>query len=43
MGTPGRSWLWIAAFCVLLNAPGFILVWAHNRRVITENEDRLPA
>lgn len=39
----GTSWPWIAAFCALLIAPGFILVWAHNRRVITEVENGLSA
>jgi len=33
----------IETFCVLLTAPGFILVLAHNRRAINENEDRPPA
>lgn len=41
MTHPSRPW--IAAFCALLSAPGSILVWPHNRRVITENENRLPA
>ncbi|RYV52049.1 hypothetical protein [Pengzhenrongella frigida] len=39
----GTSWPWIAAFCTLLIAPGFILVWAHNRRVIADVENGLPA
>ena len=39
----GTSWPWIAAFCVLLLAPGFILVWAHNRRVIATVDNGLPA
>jgi len=38
----GLSWFWIATFCVLLVAPGLILVWAHNRSVVAENENELP-
>jgi hypothetical protein len=39
----GTSWPWIAAFCVLLIAPGLIIVWSHNRRAIAKDENGLPA
>ena len=42
-GMTHPPWLWIETFCVLLTAPGLILVLAHNRRAINENEDRPPA